>query len=81
MSFGKYIKLRNGANVPQIGLGTWLSKPKEVENAVCTIGLFARKLFNDDPFGLGRLNMQLGMDIGISILRWFMRIKMRSVLG
>ncbi|KAF8652280.1 hypothetical protein AX16_004469 [Volvariella volvacea WC 439] len=34
MSFGKTITLSNGAILPQIGLGTWLSKPKEVENAV-----------------------------------------------
>jgi L-glyceraldehyde reductase len=34
MSFGKYITLNNGLKMPQIGLGTWLSKPHEVENAV-----------------------------------------------
>lgn len=34
MSLGKYITLRSGIKIPQIGLGTWLSKPKEVENAV-----------------------------------------------
>ncbi|KAH6916017.1 aldehyde reductase 1 [Coprinopsis sp. MPI-PUGE-AT-0042] len=34
MSFGKTIKLADGTPVPQIGLGTWLSKPHEVENAV-----------------------------------------------
>lgn len=37
MSLGKYITLRSGIKIPQIGLGTWLSKPKEVENAVCII--------------------------------------------
>ncbi|KAH7096580.1 Aldo/keto reductase [Auriculariales sp. MPI-PUGE-AT-0066] len=34
MSFKNNITLPSGAPVPQIGLGTWLSKPKEVENAV-----------------------------------------------
>ena len=34
MSFGKKITLRSGTEIPQIGLGTWLSKPNEVENAV-----------------------------------------------
>jgi len=34
MSFGKTITLSNGAKLPQIGLGTWQSKPKEVEFAV-----------------------------------------------
>jgi len=34
MSFQKVIQLSTGATVPQIGLGTWLSKPKEVERAV-----------------------------------------------
>jgi len=34
MSLGKVITLSDGSKVPQIGLGTWLSKPKEVENAV-----------------------------------------------
>ncbi|OBZ69679.1 Aldehyde reductase 1 [Grifola frondosa] len=34
MSFGKVIPLATGASIPQIGLGTWLSKPNEVENAV-----------------------------------------------
>ncbi|KAF9529760.1 NADP-dependent oxidoreductase domain-containing protein [Crepidotus variabilis] len=34
MSFGKTITLRGGLKMPQIGLGTWLSKPREVENAV-----------------------------------------------
>ncbi|PFH52195.1 hypothetical protein AMATHDRAFT_57557 [Amanita thiersii Skay4041] len=34
MSFGKTIPLANGAFIPQLGLGTWLSKPKEVEFAV-----------------------------------------------
>jgi len=34
MSLGKTITLRTNAIVPQIGLGTWLSKPREVENAV-----------------------------------------------
>ncbi|TEB37609.1 Aldo/keto reductase [Coprinellus micaceus] len=34
MSFGKIVTLSTGAPLPQIGLGTWLSKPNEVENAV-----------------------------------------------
>ncbi|KAI0350629.1 Aldo/keto reductase [Trametes cingulata] len=34
MSFGKTLTLSTGAKIPQIGLGTWLSKPNEVERAV-----------------------------------------------
>ncbi|KDR75585.1 hypothetical protein GALMADRAFT_248072 [Galerina marginata CBS 339.88] len=34
MSFGKTITLSDGSKIPQVGLGTWMSKPKEVENAV-----------------------------------------------
>lgn len=34
MSLGKIITLSSGSPLPQIGLGTWLSKPKEVEHAV-----------------------------------------------
>lgn len=34
MSFGNILTLSNGDKLPQIGLGTWLSKPHEVENAV-----------------------------------------------
>lgn len=34
MSFGKVLQLNTGAPIPEIGLGTWLSKPNEVENAV-----------------------------------------------
>ncbi|KAJ7935374.1 NADP-dependent oxidoreductase domain-containing protein [Mycena leptocephala] len=34
MSFGKILTLSSGTPLPQIGLGTWMSKPKEVENAV-----------------------------------------------
>ncbi|KAL0955625.1 hypothetical protein HGRIS_001858 [Hohenbuehelia grisea] len=34
MSFGKVLSLSGGTTIPQIGLGTWLSKPKEVESAV-----------------------------------------------
>ncbi|KAL0574908.1 hypothetical protein V5O48_007052 [Marasmius crinis-equi] len=34
MSFAKTLNLSTGASLRQIGLGTWLSKPKEVENAV-----------------------------------------------
>ncbi|OSX61644.1 hypothetical protein POSPLADRAFT_1040134 [Postia placenta MAD-698-R-SB12] len=34
MSDGKLLTLNTGAQIPQIGLGTWLSEPNEVENAV-----------------------------------------------
>ncbi|KAH9922112.1 Aldo/keto reductase [Fomitopsis serialis] len=34
MSHGKVLSLSSGQTIPQIGLGTWLSKPNEVENAV-----------------------------------------------
>ncbi|TFK50747.1 Aldo/keto reductase [Heliocybe sulcata] len=34
MSHAKVLSLNTGATIPQIGLGTWLSKPHEVENAV-----------------------------------------------
>ncbi|KZV86637.1 Aldo/keto reductase, partial [Exidia glandulosa HHB12029] len=34
MSFGKKLTLQDGTPIPQIGLGTWLSEPNEVERAV-----------------------------------------------
>ncbi|EIN06436.1 Aldo/keto reductase [Punctularia strigosozonata HHB-11173 SS5] len=34
MSFGRVLSLSSGNTIPQIGLGTWLSQPNEVENAV-----------------------------------------------
>jgi L-glyceraldehyde reductase len=34
MSLGNVLKLASGKTIPQIGLGTWLSQPKEVEHAV-----------------------------------------------
>jgi diketogulonate reductase-like aldo/keto reductase len=34
MSLQKTLQLNNGIAIPQIGLGTWLSKLHEVENAV-----------------------------------------------
>jgi hypothetical protein len=34
MSFQKTLQLNNDKTIPQIGLGTWLSKPHEVENSV-----------------------------------------------
>ncbi|KAF9478144.1 Aldo/keto reductase [Pholiota conissans] len=34
MSFGNYLTLSDNSKIPQIGLGTWMSKPKEVEKAV-----------------------------------------------
>ncbi|KAH8813510.1 NADP-dependent oxidoreductase domain-containing protein [Flagelloscypha sp. PMI_526] len=34
MSLGKKITLNNGTEIPQIGLGTWLSAPGEVKKAV-----------------------------------------------
>ena len=36
MSYHKSITLSDGNQIPQIGLGTWLSKPEEVTNAVET---------------------------------------------
>ncbi|KAE8152646.1 NADP-dependent oxidoreductase domain-containing protein [Aspergillus avenaceus] len=36
MSLGRVFKLNSGYEIPAIGLGTWLSKPHEVENAVET---------------------------------------------
>lgn len=36
MSYHKSITLNDGNQIPQIGLGTWLSKPEEVTNAVET---------------------------------------------
>ena len=42
MSLGKTITLSNGSKIPQIGLGTWRSKPKEVENAVSYCKLLFR---------------------------------------
>ncbi|KAJ6015523.1 hypothetical protein N7540_010114 [Penicillium herquei] len=34
MSLGRTFKLNSGYEIPAVGLGTWLSKPNEVENAV-----------------------------------------------
>ncbi|BCS24124.1 uncharacterized protein APUU_40568A [Aspergillus puulaauensis] len=34
MSLGRSFKLNSGHSIPAVGLGTWLSKPHEVENAV-----------------------------------------------
>ncbi|CAI7626731.1 unnamed protein product [Penicillium pancosmium] len=36
MSLGRTFKLNSGYEIPAVGLGTWLSKPHEVENAVET---------------------------------------------
>ncbi|KAJ5128756.1 hypothetical protein N7448_002472 [Penicillium atrosanguineum] len=36
MSLGRTFKLNSGYDIPAVGLGTWLSKPHEVENAVET---------------------------------------------
>lgn len=38
MSLRKTLQLQNGIAIPQIGLGTWLSKPHEVENSVRRCG-------------------------------------------
>jgi len=34
MSLGRFFKLNSGYEIPAVGLGTWLSKPSEVEHAV-----------------------------------------------
>ncbi|KAL2864199.1 aldo/keto reductase [Aspergillus lucknowensis] len=34
MSLGRSFKLNSGYDIPAVGLGTWLSEPNEVENAV-----------------------------------------------
>jgi len=34
MSLGRFFKLNSGYDIPAVGLGTWLSKPTEVEHAV-----------------------------------------------
>lgn len=34
MSFKKVLPLSSGSTIPQIGLGTWLSNPGEVQKAV-----------------------------------------------
>ena len=39
MSFGKKITLSSGEQIPQIGLGTWLSAPGEVGRAVRSRGI------------------------------------------
>ncbi|KKK26250.1 aldehyde reductase 1 [Aspergillus rambellii] len=36
MSLGRTYKLNSGYDIPAVGLGTWLSKPHEVEDAVAT---------------------------------------------
>lgn len=42
MSLHKTIQLNNGITIPQIGLGTWLSKPREIEDAVrCRMRIYA----------------------------------------
>ena len=69
MSFGKTIKLSTGQEIPQIGLGTWQSEPKEVENAVgagtdrlCFLGCELLILF------LVRLRLPFAMGTATSIL-------------
>ena len=54
MSFGNSLQLNMGVSIPQIGLGTWRSKPNEVENAV-------RKLPNFQVFCLS-ISLSLGRD-------------------
>lgn len=64
MSFGKVYTLSTGATIPQIGLGTWLSKPNEVENAVNTVLFFSQmRLFNGKIYLL-RSKLLSRMDTG-----------------
>lgn len=63
MSFGKTIKLSNGALMPRIGLGTWQSKPKEVENAVSIVSLSSYMSTLLTVVGNIRLRSPFGMDI------------------
>ncbi|PWN21868.1 Aldo/keto reductase [Microstroma glucosiphilum] len=46
MSYGKTIKLNDGNVIPQLGLGTWLSKPGEVKNAVIEAAKIGYKHFD-----------------------------------
>ncbi|CAO1637748.1 unnamed protein product [Sympodiomycopsis kandeliae] len=46
MSFGKTLKLNDGNVIPQIGLGTWLSKPGEVKAAVIEAAKVGYKHFD-----------------------------------
>ena len=78
MSLGKTITLSNGSKIPQIGLGTWLSKPNEVENAVSYCGLLLRwKLTIGDLFVQVEIAVRNGyrhLDLG-----WCIRISTKSV--
>lgn len=63
MSFGKFVTLSNGALMPQIGLGTWMSKPNEVENAVSSSNFIMAQINSSSI----RSRLQSGMDIVTSI--------------
>jgi len=64
MSLGKTITLSNGAKLPQIGLGTWLSKPNEVENAVRR---FPHRAIRAVPHSVSRSKSLSATDIVTSI--------------
>jgi hypothetical protein len=74
MSFGKIVTLSTGAPLPQIGLGTWLSKPNEVENAVRIVpcSFYASRLSLHGHF---RWKSPSATAIGTSILPASTRIR------
>jgi hypothetical protein len=55
MSLRKVLQLNNDITIPQIGLGTWLSKPHEVENAVRCIYVRICAWITDMSRGAGRV--------------------------
>ena len=76
MSFRKALQLNNGKNIPQIGLGTWLSKPHEVENSVCQY-ICAYIHPAEFPAASYRWCGQWKVDTDTSIAHISTRIKMR----